>query len=44
MLGDQLEDSLRRRALGEDDAGGADAERVERGQVARVAEEELRHG
>ena len=43
VLGDQLEDPLRRRALGEDDACGADAERVERGQVARVAEEELRH-
>ena len=43
MLGDQLEDPLRRRALGEDDPGAADAERVERGQVARVAEEELRH-
>ena len=43
MLGDQLEDPLRGRALREDDPGGADAERVERGQVARVAEEELRH-
>ena len=44
MLGDQLEDPLGRRALGEDDPGGTDAERVERGQVARVPEEELRHG
>ena len=43
VLGDQLEDPLRRRALGEDDARAADAERVQRGQVARVAEEELRH-
>ena len=43
VLGDQLEDPLRRRALGEDDPGAADAERVERGQVARVPEEELRH-
>ena len=39
----ELEDPLRRRALGEDDPGGADAERVQRGQVARVAEEQLRH-
>ena len=44
VLGDQLEDPLRRRALREDDPRAADAERVERGQVARVAEEELRHG
>ena len=41
---DQLEEPLRRRPLGEDDPGAADAERKERGQVARVAEEELRHG
>ena len=44
VLGDQLEDPLGRGALGEDDPGGADAEREERGEVARVAEEELRHG
>ena len=44
MLGDQLEDPLRRRALREDDPRAADAERVERGQVARVPEEEFRHG
>ena len=42
VLGDQLEDPLRRRALGEDDPGGADTERIERGQVARVPEKELR--
>ena len=44
MLGDQAEDPLRGRALREDDPRGADAERVERRQVARVAEEELRDG
>ncbi len=44
MLGDQLEDPLRRRALGKDDPGGTDPERVERGKVTRVPEEELRNG
>src|SRR4029079_18449136 len=41
-LRDQLKDPLGRRALGEDDPRAADAEGVERGQVARVAEKELR--
>ena len=43
VAGDELEDPLGRRALGEDDPSGADAERVQRRQVARVAEEQLRH-
>ena len=42
VLGDEPEDPLRGRALREDDPGAADAERVQGGQVARVAEEELR--
>ena len=44
MLGDQPEDPLRGRALREDDSGAAHAEREERRQVARIPEEELRHG
>ena len=43
VLGDQLEDALGGRALREDDPGGADGEREERGEIAGVAEEELRH-
>ena len=44
MTGDQPEDPLGCRALGEDDAGCADTERIERGKVTRVTEEQLRHG
>ena len=41
---DQVEEQLGRRAVAEDDAGGTDAEREQRRGVARVAEEQLRHG
>ena len=40
---DQLEDALRGRPLREDDPGRTDPEREQRGHVAGVAEEELRH-
>ncbi len=43
VAGDQLEDPVGRGALGERDARAADAERVQRGEVAGVAEEQLRH-
>ena len=43
MPGDQLEDPLDGRAFRERDARAADAERVQRGQVPCVAEEQLRH-
>src|SRR5215203_865202 len=44
VLGDQLEDSLGRGALREDDPGGADPEREQRDKVSRVPEEELGDG